>query len=265
MKLSFITANYVAREVGFMMTDWGHGDRAANAFYQPIDTYAARFGTLLDIIAAQGYRHVDIWTAHLNWTWATPAHHAIANQLLKDRGLTALCYGGRFGETVAEFTTACQTAHALGIQVLAGSTGALATDRAAVVRILKQYDCRLAIENHPQEKTPADILALIGDGGDGYIGTAVDTGWWGTQGYDAAHAITELYPYIMAVHLKDVRAAGAHDTCRWGEGVVPIAECVRILRTRGYSGPLAVEHEPHDFDPTADCIAMHQMMAAWWR
>lgn len=266
MHLSFITANYVARQVGFNMTEgWGQGDKATNDYFRPVDTYAVRLGELLDQIVAQGYRHVDIWTAHLNWAWATPAHLAIANQQLKARGLTALCYGGRFGETLAEFTTVCQTAQALGITVLAGSTGALSKDRAGVVRVLQQYGCRLAIENHPQEKTPADILAQIGDGGNGTIGTAIDTGWWGTQGYDAAKAIVELYPHIFSVHLKDVLAAGAHDTCRWGQGVVPIEECVRILRAKGYTGPIAVEHEPNTYDPTADCVAMHQMMAAWWR
>jgi len=40
--------------------------------------------------------------------------------------------------------------------------------------------------------TAAEMLAKIGDGEDGAVGTAVDTGWWGTHGYDAAQAIREL-------------------------------------------------------------------------
>jgi sugar phosphate isomerase/epimerase len=51
----------------------------------------------------------------------------------------------------------------------------------------------------------------------------------GTKGYDSVAAIHELYPHILTMHLKDVLAAGAHDTCRFGKGVVPIEACVRLL------------------------------------
>ena len=131
--------------------------------------------------------------------------------------------------------------------------------------VLHQYDCKLAIENHPDEKTPADILQQIGDGAGGRIGTALDTGWWGTQGYDSVAAIHELYPHILTMHLKDVLAAGAHDTCRFGKGVVPIEACVRLLVEKGYTGPLAVEHEPDAYDPTPECVAMRDMVTGWLR
>jgi len=266
MQPGFITANYVAREIGFNMTEgWMQGDRATNAYYQPIDTYGERIGELLALIATQGYTTVDIWTAHLHWSWATPAHIAVLRRELERFGLQAVCYGGRFGENAAEFRQACAVASQAGMRVLAGSTGVLSADRAAAVQILHEYDCVLAIENHPAEKTPADVLVQIGDGAGGRIGTAVDTGWWGTQGYDAAQAIRELWPHIKSVHLKDVLAAGLHDTCRFGAGVVPIAACVQLLKQGGYTGPIAIEHEPNHFDPTDDCIAMHQMVQEWWR
>jgi len=266
MQLGFITANYVAREIGFNMTEgWMQGDRATNAYYQPLETYGERIGELLALIATQGYTTVDIWTAHLHWSWATPAHIATLRRELDRFGLQAVCYGGRFGENAAEFRQACAVASQAGMHVLAGSTGLLSADRAAAVQILQESDCVLAIENHPAEKTPADVLVQIGDGAGGRIGTAVDTGWWGTQGYDAAQAIRELWPHIKSVHLKDVLAAGAHDTCRFGAGVVPIATCVQLLKQGGYTGPIAIEHEPNHFDPTDDCIAMHQMVQEWWR
>lgn len=264
MRISFITANYVAREVGFHMTEgWMQGDKAANDHYRPIDTYAARLEELLALISDQGYDYVDFWTAHLHWSWATPAHIETASMLLAKYGLTPLCYGGYFGDTIEEFTKACATASAAGMRILAGSTAMLKKDRAAVVAVLHQYDCKLAIENHPGEKTPADILQQIGDGAGGRIGTALDTGWWGTQGYDSVAAIHELYPHILTMHLKDVLAAGAHDTCRFGKGVVPIEACVRLLAQKGYTGPLAVEHEPDAYDPTPDCIAMRDMITGW--
>jgi len=64
----------------------------------------------------------------------------------------------------------------------------------------------------------------------------------------------------MHVHLKDVLAPGGHITCRFGRGCVPVAECVQALAETGYGGPIGVEHEPDDFDPTADCIENLRMV-----
>ena len=107
--------------------------------------------------------------------------------------------------------------------------GGFSGDPEALAPVLDAHGVRLGIENHP-ERTPAEVLAKIERGG-GVFGTTVDTGWWGTQGYDAAQAIEELGEHVLHVHLKDVLAVGEpHETCRWGEGVVPIEECVRALR-----------------------------------
>jgi sugar phosphate isomerase/epimerase len=118
------------------------------------------------------------------------------------------------------------------------------------------------IENHP-EKTPDEMLARIGDGGDGTIGTTVDTGWYGTHGYDAAEALRKLAGHVVHVHLKDVLKPGGHETCRYGRGCVPIADCVRVLKQTGYQGPIAVEHDPERFDPSEDCLASLAMLKGW--
>src|SRR5262249_50311724 len=126
------------------------------------------------------------------------------------------------------------------------------------------------IENHPEERTPADVLARIASAADagyaGVFGTTVDTGWWGTHGYDAAQAIEELGEHVLHVHLKDVLAVGEpHETCRWGDGVVPLEACVRTLQRLGYEGAIAVEHEPETYDPTEDVRAMRAELEAWLR
>ena len=33
--ISFITANFVAREIGYSMSDWGEGDRATQECFRP--------------------------------------------------------------------------------------------------------------------------------------------------------------------------------------------------------------------------------------
>ena len=176
--------------------------------------------------------------------------------------LPVVSLAGGFGNTRKDFEKACQLAVGVGTSILGGRTDLLQADRESVVSLLETYDLRLAIENHP-EKTPEALLQQIGDGAGGRIGAAVDTGWFGTQGYDAAQAIERLGEQIIHVHLKDVLAAGAHDTCRYGRGVVPVEACVHRLQRMDYRGAYSVEHEPEHEDPTEDCRAMLEMLRGW--
>jgi L-ribulose-5-phosphate 3-epimerase len=250
-----MSANLVARETGWRMHDWGHGDRTTNEAFRPLETYAGRLGAVLELARSLGFGTVDLWTAHLNPAWAADEHVRIARELLDDAGLSVASLAGGFGASAAELERACEVATAVGAPVLGGHFGAPAT-RPDVADVLSRHGVRLALENHPDERTPADVLALVGDGAGGLVGTTVDTGWWGTHGVDAARAIEELAPHVLHVHLKDVRRAGEHDTCPWGEGVVPIERCVRALRAIGYEGAISVEHEPPDEDPSEAVAAM---------
>lgn len=261
--LAFVTAIYVGRQVGYdMTTGWGPADEATQAHFRPVATFEARLAELFAEIRSLGFDGVDVWTAHLNWQWATPEHLTAARRQAAAHNLTITGYAGGFGDTLAEFETACRTASELGARVLAGGTQADRVDRAAVIDLLKRYKLTFGFENHP-EKTPADLLARIGGPSDGRIGAAVDTGWWGTQGYDAAAALRELAPQLLAVHLKDVRAAGAHETCRFGTGVVPIKACVDVLRAIGYAGTLSLEHEPEHGNPIPDVAASLALVRSW--
>jgi L-ribulose-5-phosphate 3-epimerase len=262
--VSFMSANYVARCTGYRMTEgWGQGDRTTNEYFRPLETYAERFGEMLSSVRAMGFEAIDIWTPHLNWTWATEEHRAIARDLLGQEGLALASMAGGFGETTEEFHKACELAVSVGASVLGGNARALDTNREEAIGLLAQNDLRLGIENHPEFSTPEIILEKIGDGGHGRIGTAIDTGWYATYGIDAAKAIERLGPHIVHVHLKDVLAEGSHETCRFGRGVVPLERCVRALQAMGYTGALSVEHEPEMEDPTEDCKESLAMLQGW--
>ena len=100
--------------------------------------------------------------------------------------------------------------------------------------------------------------------GRGAFGATVDSGWWATQGYDAARAIEELGPHVLHVHLKDVLAEREpHETCRFGGGSVDVRECVRALERIGYDGAISIEHEPERFDPSDDLRAMRADLEEW--
>ena len=93
MKIAFTTANYVARETGYAMHGWGHGDRTTNEAFAPIETYAERFDALLADVRALGFATVDVWGAHLNPEWATDAHVDAAREALARHEIDARVAG----------------------------------------------------------------------------------------------------------------------------------------------------------------------------
>lgn len=261
--ISFMTANFVARESGWSISDWGDGDGAVNDAFRPLSTYPERFGAMLDEVVALGFDAVDLWLAHLSPRWATDDHLTVAVDALTARGLSVSSLAGGFGSTTEEVRAVCRLATSVGAGVLGGFTDLLDSDRAALIGLLEEHDLRFGLENHP-ERTPGDVLARIGNDGSGRVGATVDTGWFGTQGYDAARAIEELGDRVVHVHLKDVRHAGEpHDTCGYGDGVVPLRGCVEALERIGYRGGISVEHEPDAYDPRAEIRRARELLDEW--
>ena len=255
--IAYMTANEVARETGWAMHGWGHGDRATNEAFAPLETFGERFDALLGRVRDLGFDAIDLWGAHLSTDWATDEHVAIAQDALARRELRVATYATWVGSGNVE--RACELALAVGTSVIGGGFSGAAE---ALAPILREHGVTLAIENHP-ERTPGEVLAKI-DAGGGTMAATVDTGWWGTQGYDAAQAIRDLAGHVAHVHLKDVLRVGEpHDTCAWGDGIVDVAACVRTLRELGYTGAYAVEHEPEDRDPSEEIAAMRRQLEGW--
>ena len=144
--ISFITANFVARQLGYNMTGgWGQGDKATNDFFRPIETFGTRFEDLLKEIRAMGFEAIDLWLAHLHWSWATPEHIAIARDLISRYNLAITSLAGGFGTNREEFEAACKLAVAMNTTILGGSTSLLTHDRPVVVALLKEYGVRLGV------------------------------------------------------------------------------------------------------------------------
>jgi len=262
-RISFMTANYVARLTGYAMSDgWGQGDSTTQAYFRPLETFEERFDELLADVVALGFEAIDLWGAHLNGAWATDRHIAIARELLARHSLPVLSLGGGFGSTLNELEGFCRIARGVDCPLLGGRTDLLESDRDRALDLLEQHGLELAIENHP-EGSPDEVLAQIGDRAD-VLGTVIDTGWWATMGYDPVRAIELLGPHILHVHLKDVLHEGLpHETCKWGEGIVPVEACVQKLVELGYTGGLEIEHEPEHEDPSAACREMLSQLRGW--
>lgn len=252
--ISLNGSSFVGQQAGYS-ADWSTSVAAVNAYYSPLDTFDERFEAFLLAVKALGFSLLDIWTAgQLNWAWALPEHGQIAADLLDQHRITVVSLGGEFGATREELDSACRMAVGVGTRLLSGTLPLLYTDRSLALSLLRDYDLQLALENHP-EKTPADMLAKLGDGEGGTLGTCVDTGWYATQGYDVPQAIRELGSTILHVHLKDVLAGyagGEHVNIGYGKGIVPIVACVDALKEIGYTGDISIENHTTDHDPTPE-------------
>ena len=55
----FMTANEVARETGWAMHGWSHGDRATNDAFAPLETFGERFDALLARVRGLGFEAID--------------------------------------------------------------------------------------------------------------------------------------------------------------------------------------------------------------
>ena len=97
MQVSFITANYVAREIGYQgWTDWGAADRATvEAFHGP--RFGQKFDELCRLVVEAGFENVDLWVAHLNPFVATDSMVDEAAAILKEQPESEFKYGDDFG------------------------------------------------------------------------------------------------------------------------------------------------------------------------
>ena len=273
-RLSFVTANYVARQLGFHMNGgWMQGDAATQAWFSPRETFAVRFEEMLCAIKSLGFSAIDLWGAHLHWHWATLPHIEAAKQLLAKHEMTVRSYAAWVAD-MSELRSACRLCAELEIPMIAGNIVDFMKHRADAVAVLREFGVAYAAENHP-EKTGDELRTRIGEGDEDIVGIALDTGWCATQRWNALDAVREFRARLFAVHLKDVKAPRAgktgfefvdmgHETCRLGDGVVPAAAIVEFLRTSDFRGPLCIEHEPEEFDPSRDAAESRERVERWW-
>jgi sugar phosphate isomerase/epimerase len=267
MHVSFITANYVAREIGYRgWTDWGAADRATrDAFHGP--SFGQKFDELCRLVKQAGFSNIDIWVAHLDPLRATDAMVDQAVGILAQHGLRVVAYTAGLGRpdmARADGERVYQVARKIGAPVL--GVGLNPSNEKLAYELGKEYGIRYAIENHP-EKTPHELLDRLGRMPSGYtdvIGVAQDTGFWGMFGYDAVKATGALKDVLFHMHLKQVKRHGdGWDSCAYGEGVLDMAAISRKLGEIGYAGAVSVEHEPREEDPTDAVVRSAEQLRGW--
>ncbi|MBB3128824.1 sugar phosphate isomerase/epimerase [Paenibacillus rhizosphaerae] len=264
MKAAFMTANYVAKELdytGTSVSEWMRfHDATVQAFQGP--QFEHKFEELIRGIKGLGFDAIELWVAHLEPHSATPQMLQQAVRILRDYQVEVVAYTAGFGQpgmTREQALRIFETAQAIGASVLAN---AFHPDNGPLLKeFVEKYQIRMAHENHP-EKSPAEVMAKVNPY-EPWVGAALDTGWFATQGYDAVQAVHELKDVLIHVHLKDMKAAGEHHSCALGDGIVDIKGVLSALQRIGYTGALTIEHEPFDHDPTEEVATSLSRLRQW--
>jgi L-ribulose-5-phosphate 3-epimerase len=242
MNIAFNTANLVARATGyrFQLKNWGE---------QHLKTVAAadekEWRAICREIADAGYKAVEVWQAHADPKVMTKDRALAWKKIMDDNGLQPIGFaGGLSPETV-------QICLWLGIPAINGGMGNRSP--AEATGLCKATGVQFNLENHP-EKSAAELLAKI-EGGNEWLGVCIDTGWLGTQNVSAPEAVHACRSVLRHVHVKDVTANGAHETCLLGSGVVDVRGAIEALRKIGYAGWYSWEDEPEDRNPMLSAVA----------
>ncbi len=235
-RVAFNTANLVGRVSGYRyaLARWGEQHQKTIAA-----TDEKAWASICSDVAMAGFRAVELWEAHAAPESLDADKAKVWSRILRDHGLRPIAYAGGLRPETLQI---CQW---LGIPQIAGGLRGLTPDVAT--RLCRDAGVKFNFENHP-EKSVEEILKAIGGGND-WLGVCVDTGWLGTQGVAAPAAIAQLNGLVRHVHVKDVRRAGAHETCRLGDGVVNIPATLATLKNIGYQGWYSWEDEPEDRNP----------------
>ncbi|HEX5416906.1 MAG TPA: hypothetical protein VFZ25_14680, partial [Chloroflexota bacterium] len=121
-RISFQTANYVARESGYALEpfNWGTAAQATvEAFHGP--RFGEKFDELCRLVRGAGFSYIDLWVAHLDPAAATPAMVSEAVAILRQHELTVVAYTAGLGRPnlpLADAEKVYQTARAIGAPVL---------------------------------------------------------------------------------------------------------------------------------------------------
>ena len=235
-RIAFNTANLVARitHYHFELKNWMDQHLKTVAA-----TDAVAWRSICREISSAGFEAVEIWEAHASPEAMDQAKAKAWSDILKQFSLRPIAYAGSLRHETLQICRWLEIPH------IDGGLGNLTPEMATA--LCKEYGIGFNLENHP-EKNAEQILKKIG-GGNEWLGVCVDTGWLGSQGVSAPDVIKSCGALVRHTHVKDVKAAGKHETCLLGEGIANVAGCLRTLRSMNYPGWYSWEDEPEDRNP----------------
>jgi sugar phosphate isomerase/epimerase len=171
-------------------------------------------------------------------------------KLIKDRlnslKMQIVAYGVvDLGRTEAEMRKVFDFARKIGINTIV--TEPQDNDYPVLEKLVKEYNIKIAIHNHPEPAKyayPLTVLRYIKNLDD-RIGVCADTGHWMRCGLKPVECLRLLKGRIIDVHLKDRSDFGTQkaEDVAFGQGKADIKDILAELTLQDYDGYLTIEYE----------------------
>ncbi|MDH7492512.1 MAG: DUF1080 domain-containing protein [Candidatus Saccharicenans sp.] len=175
-----------------------------------------------------------------------PEYLKLVRDKLNSLKMQVVAYGVvDMGRTETEMRRVFDFARQLGIWIIA--TEPRDEDYALLDKLVKEYNIRIAVHNHPEPSKyahPATALNYLRER-DERIGVCADTGHWMRGQLKPVECLRLLQGRIVDVHLKDRTDFGtknAVDTA-FGRGRADIRAILAELTLQDYHGYLTIEYE----------------------
>lgn len=140
-----------------------------------------------------------------------------------------------------------------------------------IEKLVKEYDIRVGIHNHPRRPEDANykvwdpnyVLSLVKNR-DPRIGSTADIGHWVRSGLDPLECLKILKGRVISTHLKDLneKSPSAHDV-PYGNGVSNIPGILTELKRQGFVGNVSVEYEYNWDDNAYDAAQCIGFVRGW--
>ncbi|MEK7707603.1 MAG: TIM barrel protein [Verrucomicrobiota bacterium] len=181
---------------------------------------------------------------------------------LAKHGVRAVNYGVVGAKDEAEWRKIFEFARKLGLYAVT-TEGVNQLDM--IEKLVKEFDIRVAIHNHPRRADNADykvwdpayVLSVVKDR-DARIGACADVGHWAASGVTPLDGIKLLKGRIVSVHMKDRTAIGKQtEDVPFGAGISNLKGVLDELKRQGFAGNIAIEYETkweNSVPDVAQCI-----------
>jgi sugar phosphate isomerase/epimerase len=189
---------------------------------------------------------------------------------LKKYNVRAVAYGVVEGKNPDEWRKIFEFGKKMGLVSITSEPNA--KDMDLLEKLVKEFDIRLAIHDHPKKADKPDykfwdpnyVLSLV-KGRDARMGSCADTGHWARSGIKPVDALKILEGRVMSSHLKDLNEFGnatkgeAHDV-PYGTGVSDVKGILDELKRQHFDGIISIEYEVKMDDKMPDVKKCFEFM-----
>ena len=181
---------------------------------------------------------------------------------LARHGVRAINYGVVSGKDEAEWRKIFEFAKKLDLYAITTED----VDKLdAIEKLVKEFDIRIAIHNHPRNPSDANykvwdpnyVLSVVTNR-DARIGACADIGHWATSGIKPVDGVKILKGRIISSHFKDRLAIGKPTADQpFGAGVSDIKGVLDEFKAQGFAGNISIEYETkweNSLPDVAQCV-----------